>query len=252
MPDHSELKGVVLCGGMGTRLRPLTYYFQKVMIPIGHSQKPLLEYIIRLMAKNGIKEIMLLVNYKAEQISNYFGDGSRFGVRIDCIKDKPGVQGTASALSNDDLKNKISNKDRILLYYGDILTDIDISSMYKKHINEDAIATLAISKKYQVRVGIAKIENERIMGLEEKPTLDLPVTIGVLIINGEVLNCIDLLMEKKQNLDVMSDLIPYLIEEGNNVQAYSHDSFWYDVGSTERYEKLDYDQVEKYLGKIVS
>jgi len=252
MPDYSNLKGVVLCGGKGTRLRPLTYYFQKVMIPIGHSQKPLLEYIIRLMTNNGIKEIMLLVSYKAEQISNYFGDGSRFGVKIDYIKDKPGVQGTASALSNDDLKNKISNEDRILLYYGDILTDIDISSMYKEHMAKDAIATLAVSKKYQVRVGIAKIENERITGLQEKPTLDLPVTIGVLIMNGEVLNSIDSLMEKKQNLDVMGDLIPYLIGEGNNVQAYSHDSFWYDVGSTERYEKLDYDQVEKYLGKIAS
>jgi mannose-1-phosphate guanylyltransferase len=226
MPDHSELKGVVLCGGKGTRLRPLTYYFQKVMIPIGHSQKPLLEYIIRLMTNNGIKEIMLLVSYKAEQIMNYFGDGSRFGVKIEYIKDKPGVQGTASALSNDDLKNKISNKDRILLYYGDILTDVDISSMYKEHMAKDAIATLAVSKKYQVRVGIAKIENERIIGLQEKPTLDF--------------------------LDVMSDLIPHLIGEGNNVQAYSHDSFWYDVGSTERYEKLDYDQVEKYLGKIIS
>ncbi|MCW4032693.1 MAG: nucleotidyltransferase family protein [Candidatus Bathyarchaeota archaeon] len=252
MPDYPNLKGVVLCGGKGTRLRPLTYYFQKVMIPIGHLQKPLLEYIIRLMAKNGIKEIMLLVSYKAEQIMNYFGDGSRFGVKIDYIKDKPGVQGTASALSNDDLKNKISNEDRILLYYGDILTDIDISSMYKEHMAKDAIATLAVSKKYQIRVGIAKIENDRVTGLQEKPTLDLPVTIGVLIINGEVLGSIDSLKEKKEDLDVMSDLIPHLIGEGNNVQAYSHDSFWYDVGSTERYEKLDYDQVEKYLDKIIS
>ncbi|MCZ2845335.1 MAG: sugar phosphate nucleotidyltransferase, partial [Candidatus Bathyarchaeota archaeon] len=65
-----DLKGTILCGGEGSRLRPLTYYFQKVMIPIGKTQKPLLEYIIKLFIKNGVNDVVLLVGYKAEQILN--------------------------------------------------------------------------------------------------------------------------------------------------------------------------------------
>ena len=252
MSDLSELKGVVLCGGKGTRLRPLTYYFQKVMFPIGHSQKPLLEYIIKLMAKNGISEIMLLVNHKAKQIMNYFDDGSRFGVRIDYVEDEPGVQGTGGALTNEYIRGKISGEDRILLYYGDMLTDINLSKMHKEHMSESATVTLAISKKYQVRVGVARIQNDSVIGLSEKPKLDLPVTIGVLVMNGDVLESLESLLKEKKNLDIMGDLIPYLINEGRHIRAYYHDSFWYDVGSIERYEKLDHDVVEKFLGKIVT
>ncbi|UCD26999.1 MAG: NTP transferase domain-containing protein, partial [Candidatus Bathyarchaeota archaeon] len=68
----SRVKGLVLCGGQGTRLRPITYYFQKTMVPVGTKQKPLLEYVVRLLEFNGIKDLVLLVNYKAEQIMNYF------------------------------------------------------------------------------------------------------------------------------------------------------------------------------------
>ena len=71
------VKGLILCGGTGTRLRPITYYFQKTMIPIGLKQKPLLEYVVRLLSFHGISDLAFLVNYKAEQIVNYFDDGSR-------------------------------------------------------------------------------------------------------------------------------------------------------------------------------
>ena len=70
--------------------------------------------------------------------------------------------------------------------------------------------------------------------------------------NGNVLESLESLLKKKKNLDIMGDLIPYLINEGRHIRAYYHDSFWYDVGSIERYEKLDHDVVEKFLGKIVT
>ena len=84
-----RVKGLVLCGGPGTRLRPITYYFQKTMVPIGIRQKPLLEYVVRLFKFHGIQELAFLVNYKAEQIVNYFDDGSRFGVKISYVYDDP-------------------------------------------------------------------------------------------------------------------------------------------------------------------
>jgi mannose-1-phosphate guanylyltransferase len=247
-----DLKGTILCGGEGSRLRPLTYYFQKVMIPIGKTQKPLLEYIIKLFIKNGVNDVVLLVGYKAEQILNYFGSGKRFEANIQYVEDNPDFGGTGGALINAYLKDKISKDDDILLYYGDILSNMDISSMYKNHKTAKAIATIAITKKYQVRVGIATLENERIIGLKEKPLLDLPVAIGVIILDGKVLGMLETLSKQKRNLDIMGDLIPFLIKRGESINAYFHDSFWYDIGSTERYEKLDYETVDKFLGDIMS
>jgi mannose-1-phosphate guanylyltransferase len=248
----TDLKGVILCGGEGSRLRPLTYYFQKVMIPIGKTQKPLLEYTIRLFVKNGVNEIFLLVGYKAEQIVNYFDNGKRFKVNINYVKDDPNLGGTGGALINAYLQDKLSKDDDILLYYGDILSNIDIASMYEKHKVTKAITTIAITKKYQIRVGIANLDNNRIVGLREKPSLDLPVTIGVVILNGKVFEMLKVQKKQKINLDVMGDLIPFLIKRGESINAYIHDSFWYDVGSTERYEKLDYDTVDKFLGEIIN
>lgn len=252
MSKLTDLKGVILCGGEGSRLRPLTYYFQKVMIPIGKTQKPLLEYIINLFVKNGVNDVVLLVGYKAEQIINYFDGGKRFEANIQYVKDNPNLVGTGGALINAYLKEKLSKEDNILLYYGDILSNIDISSMYKKHKVAKAIATIAITRKYQVRVGIADLENDKIVGLKEKPVLDLPVTIGVVILDGKVLELLETLSKRKRNLDIMGDLIPFLIRRGESINAYFHNSFWYDVGSTERYEKLDYETVDKFLGKIIS
>ncbi len=252
MSKLTDLKGVILCGGEGSRLRPLTYYFQKVMIPIGKTQKPLLEYIINLFVKNGVNDVVLLVGYKAEQIINYFDSGKRFEANIQYVKDNPDFVGTGSAVMNAYLKEKISKEDNILLYYGDILSNIDISSMYKKHKITKASATIAITRKYQVRVGIANLEDDRIIGLKEKPVLDLPVTIGVIILDGKVLEMLETLSKRKRNFDIMGDLIPSLLRSGESVNAYFHDSFWYDVGSTERYEKLDHETVDKFLGEIIS
>ncbi|RLG73434.1 MAG: hypothetical protein DRO23_08940, partial [Thermoprotei archaeon] len=89
-----KVKGAVLCGGVGKRLRPLTYYFQKTMIPIGKRQKPLLEYIVKLLKYHNIKNLVLLVGYKHEQIVNYFENGERFGVKISYVVDSPEYKGT--------------------------------------------------------------------------------------------------------------------------------------------------------------
>ena len=80
--ENMNIKGVVLAGGQGTRFRPLTYYIQKCMIPVGKKEKPVLDYIIRLFSHHNIPNIVLLVGYKHQQIQNYFNDGRRFGVKL--------------------------------------------------------------------------------------------------------------------------------------------------------------------------
>jgi len=100
MGSNSEIHGIILSGGEGKRLRPLTYYFQKCMIPIGSRQKPLFEYVVRLLAYHDVRDITLLVGYKYEQITNYFNGGERFRVRLDYLNDDPNLKGSGGSLIN--------------------------------------------------------------------------------------------------------------------------------------------------------
>ncbi|MFQ6054138.1 MAG: sugar phosphate nucleotidyltransferase, partial [Candidatus Bathyarchaeia archaeon] len=118
-----KLKGVILAGGQGTRFRPLTYYFQKCMIPVGVEQKPVLEYIIRLFRFHEIRDVVLLVGYKHRQIRNYFDDGARFGVNLQYVVDRPEFKGSANALLNAYHLGAISEEDCVIAYYGDIISN---------------------------------------------------------------------------------------------------------------------------------
>jgi len=243
-----KIKGLVLCGGPGTRLRPITYYFQKSMVPIGSKQKPLLEYIVRLLKFHGITDLTFLVNYKAEQIRNYFDDGSRFGVKISYLQDDAKMKGTAGALLNAYNKGAVNLKDTILVYYGDILTNLNLKELVKYHKEKKASATVALASGFTVRVGLADMEkNGRIHGFIEKPTLEKPVSIGVLVFDGKTLKIIEKMENARSELDLMKDVIPHLIEIGKSVYGYVSRAFWYDIGSTEAYEKLKPRVVDKSL-----
>lgn len=245
------VKGAVLCGGAGARLRPLTYYFQKTMIPIGSKQKPLLEYVIRLMKHHGVADVVLLVNYKAEQIMNYFDDGSRFGVRLQYVHDDPNYKGNGGALLNAYRMGVFSGFDDVLVYYGDILTNLDLSDMIRLHREREAAATLALSTNYTVSVGVADVAGTRIISLKEKPPLGKPVVIGVFAVKTELLKILEELVKPQHELDIMQHFIPQLIARGYHVEGYLTDAFWYDVGSTERYEKLDPQAVDQALSFLL-
>jgi mannose-1-phosphate guanylyltransferase len=245
------MRSVVFCGGEGVRLRPLTYYFQKTMIPIGSRQKPLLEYVILLLRHHSVTDVLSLVNYKAEQIMNYFGDGSRFGVKMSYLKDDPGLKGSGGALLNAKRRGLINESEDLLVYYGDILTNMSLSEAMKKHQEKKAVATIALSRGFTVPVGVAEIERGgRVTKFSEKPELDKPVSIGILLLNGRALEYLEKLSKDRNEIDVMGDLIPLLIYERELVYAYVTNNFWYDVGSTEKYEKLSDGQVERHLGYL--
>lgn len=247
--SKGKVKAVVLAGGEGLRLRPLTYYFQKCMVPIGSKQKPLLEYVIRLLKYHNITEVCILAGYKADQIENYFDDGSRFGVKITYVLDAPNMKGTACALLNAHLAGTLSENDVLLVYYGDILTNLNIKEVLNYHIEKSATATVVLSMNYPIQVGTAELSNDfRIVKFIEKPDLKVPVSIGILVLSGKVFaylrqmwngGCCD--------LDIMRDLIPFLISKNESVFGFVTSSFWYDVGTTEKYEKLSNYTIEKEL-----
>jgi len=237
--------GVVLCGGEGKRLRPLSYYFQKAMIPIGTLQKPLLEYIIRLMKYHGIKEVVMLVGYKGQQVVNYFNNGSRFGVKIRYVWDDPAYPGNGGSLYHAYLEGALSKEDELLVYYGDILSNIDLGDLMATHFSRNPAATLALSKNYRVSVGVVELRDGEVVKIEEKPPLGKPVTIGILALKGGALEYLGEIVEEKGQADIMGDLIPLLLKRGLRVGGYLTDAFWYDVGSTEKYEKLDPQEIDR-------
>jgi len=237
-----------MAGGEGQRLRPLTYYIQKAMIPIGPSQKPLLEYILRHLAYHGITDVIIAVGYKAEQIINYFGEGSSLSLKLRYCHDVQGLKGSGHALHNIYKAGFVSSDETLLIYYGDILSSIDIGEMMRQHADSGADVTLAASRKYQLPVGVVETDSEgRVARLREKPYLSLPVSIGILALEGRCLEVLTELARNYDEIDIMTHLIPSLIEKNYLVRMYETEAFWYDVGSTEKYEKLTADIIQKHL-----
>jgi mannose-1-phosphate guanylyltransferase len=221
------------------------------MIPVGLKQKPLLEYVVRLLRFHGITDLIFLVDYKAEQIMNYFDEGSRFNVKISYLRDDPNLKGTAGSVLNAYNQGLISLENTFLVYYGDILTNMNMRSLLELHEDRHASATVALASGFTVRVGLADMdENCKIRGFVEKPRLEKPVSIGIVAFKGEVLEDIMQLRKGKRELDLMRDVVPHLIKVGKPVYGYLSDSFWYDVGSVEAYEKLNPEVVENCLSHL--
>jgi mannose-1-phosphate guanylyltransferase len=248
----SKIKGIVLCGGKGTRLRPLTHYIQKTMVPVGLKQKPLLEYVVRLFKFHGIKDLVFLVNYKSEQIMNYFEDGSRFGVKIAYVEDDPNSKGTGGAVLTAYNNGAVNATDTLLVYYGDILTDMNLTNLLQYHRDKHAWGTVALSSGFKVRVGLANLDSEgKIIGFEEKPTLEKPVSVGISVLKGEMLEQMKRLKGEKPELDLMGEVFPHLLKVGKPVYGYISKAFWYDVLSTEALEKLDPQLVDDTFREIL-
>jgi len=211
----------------------------------------LLEYVVRLLKFHGVVDLAFLVDYKAEQIVNYFDDGSRFGVKISYVRDVPKFKGTAGSVLNAFKQGVASTNDTLIVYYGDIVTTMNLKKLLDYHKRQKAVATVALASDFTVRVGLADLDKKgKILGFVEKPKLEKPVSIGIMILEGETLNDIEGLFPKKRGVDLMKDVIPHLVQSGKPVYGYLSDAFWYDVGSMEAYEKLDHRFVERSLSYL--
>mgnify|MGYP001072357833 CR=1 FL=1 len=127
----------------------------------------------------------------------------------------------------------------MLVYYGDILSNVNLTEMLREHLSSNAQATVALGRGYQIPVGVAELNGSRVVKLVEKPTLHLLVGIGILALEGDVLTDLEGLHSEGKEVDLMRDLLPILMKNDRPVRGYVTDAFWYDVGSTERYEKLN-------------
>ena len=244
------VKAAVLCGGRGERLRPLSDYFQKTMIPVGAKRRPLLEYIIRLLVYHDVREIVLLTGYRAEEIERYFEDGSRFGAALTYSQDVKGMSGSANALANAVLKKKVGDCDTLVVYYGDIISNLDVTELVRKHRSLLADATLVLDKRYTLPVGVAKVRRGgRVASFEEKPSYEMSVTTGNMAIGRRGLELIEAMSmgSGKRKNDLMTDFIPRLLKMRRRVGAYYTRGFWHDIGTIASYEQLNQLQVDTKL-----
>jgi dTDP-glucose pyrophosphorylase/CBS domain-containing protein len=219
------LRAVVMAGGFGTRLRPLTEALPKPMLPVGN--KPLLEHIIEQLRQVGIRRVNLTTHYKSELISEHFGDGRNFGVEIEYVKeDKP--LGTVGALS---LLNP--SEEPLLVINGDILTRIDFHAMLDFHREQKANMTVAVREvEFRVPYGVVETEGVEVTRISEKPVLRHFINAGIYLLNPEVCHFIP----NDRPYD-MPELINRLVGAGRKVISFPVREYWLDIGKIEDYQQ---------------
>lgn len=221
-------KVVLMAGGLGTRLSPLTDTTPKPMLHVGN--KPILETIIESFSKYGYNEIILSVNYKSHIIEEYFGDGTRFGVNISYVHETKRM-GTAGALS----LMRESLTEPFFVMNGDLLTNINFEHMHDYHMSHDAIATMAVREyDYQVPYGVVNVQDGKIASIEEKPTHKFFVCGGVYMLSPQVLTKIP----DNEFFD-MPALFEKVISDNHNAVSFPIREYWLDIGRMSDYERAN-------------
>ncbi|MGB9725404.1 MAG: nucleotidyltransferase family protein [Fervidicoccaceae archaeon] len=235
---------LIVAGGKGTRFHPYTELIPKPMIPLGKEERPVLEFIVRWLVRNDIKDIVMLVNHRWKYVRNYFGDGARFGANISYSIDEPdGYTNTGGAVYKAFMEGFVN--ERAIVWYGDILASLDVGKLLSFHQDKGSEITLVVSNKYSVPVGVAELEEDgKVRKMVEKPELSINATIGIVVLEQSVFEK-ELLSELGKNFDLMGELVPAAIQHGKRVYGYKFDGEWYDVGSLERYKKIDPEHLER-------
>lgn len=217
---------VLMAGGLGMRLRPLTEHTPKPMLAL-HG-KPILESILENLVAEGFRRFFFAVNYKADMIEQHFGDGARWGVRVSYLREDRRL-GTAGALALLPEAPELP----VVVMNGDLLTQASISSLLDFHVALNSLATMAVREyNFQVPYGVVRIEGERITAIEEKPTHKCLVNAGIYVLSPAALAHIP-------RLDYfdMPTLFERLNAAGATTIAFPLREYWLDIGCREDYEQ---------------
>ena len=217
---------VVLAGGAGMRLRPYTTILPKPLLPI--ADMPILEILIRQLARDGFSQITLASGYLAGLLQAYFGDGSKWGVSIEyTIEEDP--LGTAGPLA---LVQNLTQP--FIVAHGDVLSNLNYRDFLSFHCSTDAIATIATCEKdVEVALGVLDVDpNGHVSDYTEKPKLNYLASMGIYAMQPDVLQYIP----QGERFD-LPDLIRLLIERGDGVAAYRFSGYWRDLGQVSDYEQ---------------
>jgi NDP-sugar pyrophosphorylase family protein len=221
------MKAVILAGGLGTRLKPFTEVIPKPLLPIG--EKSVLEIQIERLKKFGFDEIYLATNYKSEYIENFFGDGSRYGIKLKISKeDKP--LGTAGPLLL--LKNELTEP--FLVMNGDILSLINFSDLYNFAIQQKSFLTITIKKEITpFAFGNIFFDGDIVTGIQEKPDIVMYILAGIYVMKPEIFSY----FPSEPEYFGMDKLILNLLGKNVVITKYELHEYWLDIGRLDDYEK---------------
>jgi NDP-sugar pyrophosphorylase family protein len=221
---------VLMAGGLGTRLRPLTDDMPKPMLRVG--DKPLLETIIESFRRHGFRNFYLSVNYKADVVTEHFGDGAALGVNIRYLREDTSL-GTAGALG------LIEDRPQrpLIVMNGDVLTSVDFGSLLDYHREHRAMATMAV-REYDVQVpfGVVRVDGHSILGIDEKPVHRFFVNAGIYVIEPDVLD----LVERGVRID-MPDLFQKMLDRSLSLSVFPIREYWLDIGRIGDFERANVD-----------
>jgi len=221
---------VLMAGGLGTRLHPLTKDCPKPLLTVGG--KPILEIIIESFIEQGFNQIFLSVNYKAEMIEDYFGDGAQWGANLTYLYEKERL-GTAGALSL--LPDMPYHP--ILVMNGDILTRTRFDNLLQFHESEGAVATMAVRQyDYQVPYGVVCVDGSKIQAIEEKPVQSFFVNAGIYALSPTALEYLP-----KNTFFDMPTLFDRLIAANHSTSAYPLREYWLDIGRLDEFERAQHE-----------
>ncbi|MFC5588748.1 nucleotidyltransferase family protein [Sporosarcina soli] len=228
-------KVILMVGGLGTRLRPLTDTIPKPMLNVGN--KPILETIIESFKNYGFMNFVLSVNYKKEMIMDYFQDGTHLGVKIEYIEETKRL-GTAGALS------LLSEKptEPFFVMNGDLLTKINFEQLLDFHNETNSVATMCVREyKYQIPYGVIETDNDQLLSIVEKPVHKSFVNAGIYVLNPAALDHVP-----NNEFHDMPELYKKLMNEKENVSAFPLREYWLDIGRLDDYEKANGDYKETF------
>jgi len=226
---ETPLRAVVMAGGYGTRLRPLTNDLPKPMLPLG--TKPLLELIVEQLREAGIKDVNVAMHYRGDLIAKHFKNGEDFGVDIHYVsEDQP--LGTAGALGLLD-----ESDDPLLVINGDILTRVDFRAMHSFHREHNADLTVGV-RQYELHVpyGVVNTDGVVVTGISEKPVWRQFINAGIYLLDPSVLR----LVPNRQRYDI-PELIERLLAENRRVVCFPIREYWLDIGKADHYDQAQAD-----------
>lgn len=219
-------RAIVLAGGKGTRLRPYTIVLPKPLVPLG--EEPILEVIVKQLAKSGFTRITMAVNHQAEIIKAFFGDGRRWGVEIDyALESAPlGTMGP--------LRNVRDLPEDFLVMNGDVLTDLDFAELFESHVLERRPFTISAATRVEkIDYGVLRVDGaSTLSGFEEKPTTTYLVSMGIYVVNRRVVGEIP-----EGRAFGFDDLMHALLRGSECVGVAIHKGLWLDIGRPSDYEK---------------
>ncbi len=235
------MMAVILAGGLGTRLKPFTVSIPKPLLPLGETS--ILEIVVKQLVSCGFDRIVMTLGYMAPIFPSILGDGSKYGIRIDYIKEETPL-GTAGSLRL--IKD---HEENFLVMNADILTTLNYRDLLDVHVRQGAYGTISVTKREaKIDYGVVEIDEEGLLAsFREKPVLSYEVSMGINVLSKE---CVAYIPHDRK-FD-MPDLMLTMKNDGKKVYCYRTDCYWQDIGRFDDYQKASEDFVTepaRYLGR---